>query len=71
MTLLKQTNTGPGFPSDMAFSNDDKYLYVIDAHVMPGPSHIDVYKLGPGGSMTHIQATPNTLPPSVSGAGAF
>ena len=71
MTLLKQTNTGPGFPSDMALSNDDKYLYVIDAHVMPGPSHIDVYKLGPGGSMTHIQATPNTLPPGVSGAGAF
>jgi 6-phosphogluconolactonase len=71
MTLLKQTDTGPGFPSDIAFSNDDKYLYVIDAHVMPGPSHIDVYKLGPGGSMTHIQATPNTLPTGVSGAGAF
>ncbi len=72
MTLLKQVNTGPGFPSDMALSHDDKYLYVVDASViLPFGSHIDVYRLGPGGSMTHIQSTPDTLPNGLSGAGAF
>jgi 6-phosphogluconolactonase len=80
MTLSHQANTAPGFPADMALSNDDKYLYVIDpssALSAPPPlgpglkSQIDVYKVGPGGSMTQIQATPATLPPGISGAGAF
>lgn len=80
MTLSHQANTAPGFPADMALSNDNKYLYVIDpssalsAPPPAGPglkSQIDVYRLGPGGSMTQIQATPATLPPGISGAGAF
>jgi 6-phosphogluconolactonase len=72
MTLAKQANTGPGFPSDEALSADGKYLYVTDASViLPFASHIDVYRLGPGGTMTHIQATPDSLPSGVSGAGAF
>ena len=72
MTLKKQASTGPGFPSDEALSADGKYLYVVDASViLPIGSHIDVYRLGPGGSITQIQSTPDTLPPGVSGAGAF
>ena len=72
MTLKKQASTGPGFPSDEALSTDGKYLYVVDASVvLPIDSHIDVYRLGPGGSITQIQSTPDTLPPGVSGAGAF
>ena len=30
-------------------------------------SHIDVYRVGQGGSLTHIQTTPATLPVGVSG----
>ncbi len=80
MTLRHQADTAPGFPADMALSNDDKYLYVIDpssALSAPPPaglgllSQIDVYRIGPGGSMTQIQQTPATLPPGISGAGAF
>ncbi len=80
MKLSHQANTAPGFPADMALSNDNRYLYVIDpssalsAPPPAGPglkSQIDVYRLGPGGSMTQIQATPATLPPGISGAGAF
>ncbi|MBV9606655.1 MAG: beta-propeller fold lactonase family protein [Solirubrobacterales bacterium] len=80
MTLSHQASTAPGFPADMALSNDDKYLYVIDpssALSAPPPaglgidSQIDVYRVGSGGSLTEIQATPATLPPGISGAGAF
>jgi 6-phosphogluconolactonase len=80
MTLSHQASTAPGFPSDMALSNDNKYLYVIDpssALSAPPPaglgleSQIDVYRVGPGGSLTQIQATPAILPPGISGAGAF
>lgn len=72
MKLEKQANTGPGFPSDEALSPDGKYLYVVDASViLPFQSQIDVYRVGPGGSITQIQATPDALPPGVSGAGAF
>lgn len=80
MKLSHQANTAPGFPADMALSNDNKYLYVIDpssALSAPPPaglglkSQIDVYRLGAGGTMTQIQATPATLPPGISGAGAF
>ena len=62
---------GMGFPSDEALSSNDHYLYVIDAFVMGGPSHIDVYKVGSNGSIEHIQTTPSTLPNGISGAGAF
>ena len=80
MTLLKQADTGPGIPGDEGISVDGRYLYVIDPSgplAAPPPagmgllSHIEVYRLGPGGSMTHVQATPNTLPPMISGIGVF
>jgi 6-phosphogluconolactonase len=74
--VLKQANTSPGFPGDEAFSHDDKYLYVIDPSIIvPGGSHIEVYKLGKGGNLTHIQTLPNTspstYPPNISGVGAW
>lgn len=74
--LLKQADTSPGFPGDDAFSNDNKYLYVIvPSIIVPGGSHLEVYKLGPGGSMTHIQTVPSTNPSTFastfSGIGAF
>ena len=72
MTLHGQGDLGgPGFPSDEALSSNDRYLYVVDPFIMGGPSHIDVYKLGSNGSITHIQTTPSTLPNGISGAGAF
>jgi len=72
MTLHGQGSLGgPGFPSDEALSSNDRYLYVVDPFIMGGPSHIDVFKLGSDGSITHIQTTPSTLPNGVSGAGAF
>lgn len=72
MTLHAQGDAGGmGFPSDEALSSNDHYLYVIDAFVMGGPSHIDVYKVGSNGSIEHIQTTPSTLPNGISGAGAF
>jgi 6-phosphogluconolactonase len=76
LTLLKQANTSPGFPGDEALSNDDKYLYVsVPSIIVPGGSHLEVYKLGKGGSMTHIQTVPSTSPStytnSFSGIGAW
>ena len=74
--LLKQANTSPGFPGDEALSRDDKYIYVDDPSIIvPGGSHIEGYKLGPGGTMTHIQTlpttTPSTYPPNLSGIAAW
>lgn len=72
MTLHAQGSAGGmGFPSDEALSSNNRYLYVVDPFVMGAPSHIDVYKVGSNGSITHIQTTPSTLPNGVSGAGAF
>jgi len=73
LTLLGETNTGPGFPGEEAISSDGRYLYVLDPSIiLPIPSHIDVYRIGPGGSLTHIQATTDAnLPNSLSGLGAF
>jgi 6-phosphogluconolactonase len=73
LTLLGETNSGPGFPGEEAISSDGRYLYVLDPSViLPIPSHIDVYRIGPGGSLTHIQATTDAnLPNSLSGLGAF
>jgi 6-phosphogluconolactonase len=71
LTLLGLTDTGPGFPSDVALSHDDRCLYVIDPTVMgDDTSHIDVYRVGGDGSLTHIQATAEDLPRGISGAGA-
>jgi 6-phosphogluconolactonase (cycloisomerase 2 family) len=72
LTLLGLTNTSPGgFPGDEALSSDGKFLYVLNpAVIIPGPSHIDVYRIGSGGSLTQIQAVADAiLPNSVSGLG--
>ena len=72
LTLLGQTNASPGgFPGDEALSSDSKYLYVLNpAVIIPGPSHIDVYRIGSGGSLTQIQSVADAiLPNSVSGLG--
>jgi hypothetical protein len=74
--LLKQADTSPGFPGDEALSRDDKYLYVDDPSIIvPGGSHIEVYRVGKGGSMTRIQTlpstSPSTYPPNLSGMAAF
>ena len=53
LRLLKHADAGgPGLPSDDGLSPNDKYLYVLDPFVMGGTSHIDVYRVGRGGSMT-------------------
>jgi 6-phosphogluconolactonase len=72
LTLLGRTDTGPGLPSDEALSSDTHYLYVIDptangAHT----SHVEVYRVGSDGSLTHLQTTTRDLPRGISGAAAF
>jgi 6-phosphogluconolactonase (cycloisomerase 2 family) len=69
LTLVGQTNAGPGFPGEEALSSDGRYLYMLDPFIVGGPSHIDVYKVGQNGSLTHIESTPNDLPNGVSGLG--
>jgi hypothetical protein len=66
--------TGP--PSDEALSIDSRYLYVIDptatgapSHL--SPSHLDAYRVGSDGNLTHIQSTTRDLPRGISGAAAF
>lgn len=72
LTLLGQTDSGPGFPSDAALSSDDQYLYVVAPTLTGGDtSHIDVYRVGEDGSLTHIQSTAHNLPRGISGAAAF
>ena len=71
LTLLGNTPTsGTGFPSDEALSLGSRYLYVVVPSIMGGPSHIDEYRVGNGGALTHIGATPDDLPTGVSGAAA-
>jgi 6-phosphogluconolactonase len=70
MTLLGNTATGPGFASDEALSRNSKYLYVLLPSIMGGSSHIDAYRVGAGGTLTHIQETASNLPPGVSGMAA-
>ena len=47
----------------------------VPSIIVPGGSHLEVDKLGPGGSMTHIQTVPSTNPStyanSFSGIGAI
>ncbi len=72
LTLLGLSNVSPGgFPGDEALSSDSKFLYVLNPSVIiPGPSHIDVFRVGPGGSLTHIKSVADAiLPNSVSGLG--
>jgi hypothetical protein len=79
LTLLGQTDVtndpatpGTTFPTDEVLSGDSRYLYVLSPTLGMGPpnnatSHIDVYRVGSGGSLTHIQTTPATLAVGVSG----
>ena len=71
LTLLGQANTGPGLPTDEALSSDSHYLYVIDPTATGAPSHIDAYRVGPDGSLTHLKSTIRDLPRGISGAAAF
>ena len=70
LTLLGHVATGPGFASDEALSRGSRYLYVLLPSIMGGMSHIDIYRVGPGGSLTHLGATPSDLPPGASGLAA-
>jgi 6-phosphogluconolactonase (cycloisomerase 2 family) len=72
LTLLGNVSTGPGTPSDVALSRDSKYLYVTNPTGPFGPNtgHIDVYRVGDGGTLTSIQETPPGLPVGISGAAA-
>jgi 6-phosphogluconolactonase len=79
LTLLGQTDVsgdpvtpGTAFPTDEVLSSDSRYLYVVSPTLAMGPannatSHIDVYRVGSGGALTHIQTTPATLATGVSG----
>ena len=82
-TLLDKTAitasspAGAAFGTDLTLSADNRYLYVLaptlgmlSATDNNDVSHIDVYRVGRNGSLTHIQATPGTLPAGVSGLGA-
>jgi 6-phosphogluconolactonase len=77
LTLLGQTDVPAsqpmepsGFPGEEALSGDGRYLYVLVPFIEGGPSHIDAYRIGPGGSLTLVQATNNDLPNGVSGLAA-
>jgi 6-phosphogluconolactonase len=70
LTLLGTTATGPGFASDEALSRGSRYLYVVLPSIMGGMSHIDYYRVRPGGSLTQIGSTPSDLPPGASGMAA-
>jgi 6-phosphogluconolactonase len=70
LTLLGHVATGPGFASDEALSRGSRYLYVLLPSIMGGTSHIDYYRVGPGGTLTQIGSTPSDLPPGASGLAA-
>jgi hypothetical protein len=67
LTYLGNTDAGTGFPGDESLSSDGKTLYVLDPFILGGSSHIDAYRVGPGGSLTHVQASADNLPNGVSG----
>jgi hypothetical protein len=74
LTLLGVTPALPEFAkTDEALSNDSRYLYVLSplesgSASMPGPtSHIDIYKVGSGGTLTLIGHSGSVPAPSLSG----
>jgi 6-phosphogluconolactonase (cycloisomerase 2 family) len=71
LRLLGTVNTGPGTPSDVELSPDGRFLYMANPTqgVLPGglKSHVEVYRIGPGGSLTMVQATPPALAIGLSG----
>jgi 6-phosphogluconolactonase (cycloisomerase 2 family) len=52
MTQQGLTNADPGNPTDLAVSPDGKFLYMLNPGVFGPPSGIDVFQIGPGGSLT-------------------
>jgi 6-phosphogluconolactonase (cycloisomerase 2 family) len=69
---LTQPDQGEFARTDEALSRDSRYLYVLAPSVFgKGTSHIDQYRVKKNGNLKLIQATPSTLPPSLSGLDAF
>jgi hypothetical protein len=82
LTLIGHTAGTAGFTSDNGLSSDGKYFYVVQpsnvvnpfqSNQAPAPntSHIDEYKVGPGGSLTLIGSTPSKLFHGLSGLAAW
>ena len=75
VTFLGNTNVSPNpagvFPSDLALSHDSQFLYVSAPSIFAGPSHIEAYQVGSGGSLTDVGSTPEDLPNSASGIAAY
>lgn len=74
ITFLGTTNltpnaAGPTFPTDLDLSSDGKFLYVAAPTLSFGlnTSHIDAYAVGPGGSLSSIGATDDSLAGGISG----
>jgi len=69
LTMLGVTPPSGNFAlTDSLLSKDGKYLYVLAPSIMAGnTSHIEIYKVGPGGLLTHVGSTPKTLAVGVSG----
>ncbi|HET7047029.1 MAG TPA: beta-propeller fold lactonase family protein [Solirubrobacteraceae bacterium] len=51
LTRVGQTDADPGNATDLAVSPDGKFLYMLNPGVFGPPSGIDVFKIGPGGSL--------------------
>jgi hypothetical protein len=71
LSYLGQVDTSPGAPGDEAVSPDGRFLYVLvplDSPLAPHASHIDVYRIGAGGSLTRVASTDSPIP-TLSGLG--
>jgi len=68
-TNLTPDSAGPTFPTDLGLSSDSKFLYVAVPTLDFGipTSHLDAYAVGPGGSLTSLGATNDSLAGGISG----
>jgi 6-phosphogluconolactonase (cycloisomerase 2 family) len=67
LTQVALTNATPGMnPTDLAVTPDGKFLYMMNPGVFGPPSGIDVFRIGPGGSLTHTSSVAG-LPTGASG----
>jgi 6-phosphogluconolactonase (cycloisomerase 2 family) len=82
LALIGHTPATAGFISDVAVTDNGRYLYlVVPSNVVnpftttqapaPATSHIDEYRIGGGGSLTPIGSTPSNLPNGLSGIAAW
>lgn len=68
LTQVATTNATPGMnPTDLAVSPDGKFLYMLNPGVFGPPSGIDVFQIGPGGSLTHTSSVSGVPVPGLSG----